>query len=133
MKNKSKLAQVRATSAGIPNVPTDWFYMCPAKITVSDIKKSLDNENYDIEIWHDAGILEIGFAEKSSLDIETAPLDMGDEYSNEYITSHNITSLFYVTFKIFDYKQVTEIMRKITKELGGFFCADSDDFSPTIS
>ncbi len=114
-------------------VSGDWFYMNSELITVRDIEKHLRNyENLTTEIWEDAGVLEVSFNEKSSLDIEAIKPYFKDKEGQEYLQKNHILALFMVTFQSADYDNIIPVMKHITKNLGGFFCEDTEDFSTLI-
>lgn len=112
--------------------PMNWYFMCPNEISVSDIMKAASADEYEVEIWPEAGVLEIEIEEKMSMDIEECELDMGDEFSNDFIRGLNTQSLFYITFKKDIYDKCLPILKNILSELGGKICADSEDFTPEI-
>ncbi len=133
MKNKSKLNKIKNGNNHNPLAPSEWFYMNTVNITVSDIKNALsDNKNLATEVWEAAGIIEIVIPEAKSIDMEAARPVFKDEVSNKYLKDNNINSLFYVTIDPDNYNNVVNIMRSITNSIGGFFCGDTEDFSPII-
>ena len=79
--------------------PSGWYYMSKTSMTVEDLARGFDADLYDIEVWVEAGVLEVGVEEKLSIDIEQCELDLGDEYSNEFIADNGINSVFYISFK----------------------------------
>lgn len=133
MKNKSKLKKAGQKSTLLQGIPGNWFYMNEQEITVRTIKESLETETeFSLEIWEDAGVLEIEIPEKKSMDLEQTKTDLRDEYSNDYLKQHNIKSLFFVSMDVTDYENVKKIMQKITQSLGGFFCGDTENFEPVV-
>ena len=133
MKNKSKLKKAGQKSTLPQGIPGNWFYMNEQEITVRTIKESLETETeFSLEIWEDAGVLEIEIPEKKSMDLEQTKTDLRDEYSNDYLKQHNIKSLFFVSMDVTDYENVKKIMQKITQSLGGFFCGDTENFEPVV-
>jgi len=115
-----------------PDLPKNWYYMSPEEITVSEIKDVLDPTEYDIEIWKEAGVLEIGVGDKASVDVEECEVDLGDDYSNDFLAENKVKSLFYVTIGTEQALRCQEVMKKIVAGRGGMFCADTDDFTPVI-
>lgn len=114
-------------------VVLSWYYMCPEEVTVAEIQKVLDiSDDYSVEIWPEAGVLEVEINEKASMDIEECELDMGDEFSNNFVVEVAAKSIFYVSYK----KEISEIcepmLRQVLAKLGGRICADSEDFTPEI-
>jgi hypothetical protein len=116
-----------------PTVSGDWFYMNSNPVTVRDIEKHLANYvNITTEIWEDAGVLEVNLSEKSSLDFEAIKPYFKDKEGQEYLQKNDIQALYMVTFQAEDYDVIVPIMKHIMKNLGGFFCEDTVDFSNVI-
>lgn len=115
-----------------PRYPIHWYYMDHEEITVEEIRQVLDPMEYNIEIWREAGVLEIGVSEKASVDMEECDLDMGDAYSNDFLTQNEVRSLFYVTINSGEEDSCVAAMKKIASVRGGMFCGDTEDFTPVI-
>ena len=116
--------------AKISDVPSNWFYMSENEIGVADIKTQLDKIELKTEIWEEAGVLEIILGEAGSMDMEEIEDDFEDEYSRAFLEEHQVKSLFYVTIKPEVYDKAKEVMEVICGKLGGFFCGDTEDFTP---
>ncbi|MGN0426706.1 MAG: hypothetical protein ACI4F0_02800 [Agathobacter sp.] len=130
MKNKS---EKKKTAQNVNNLPWGWFLMGRKEYTVLDLKAALDEKKYDIEIWNEAGILEIGIDEKNSMDIEEGETDFGDEYSNAFVAEHEIKSVFYLSFCPEIYEECKKIMQRFVECLDCVICADTEDFMPQIT
>ena len=66
MKRQSKPEKIKkekSTASG------EWLYFAPANVTVRSIYEVL-TDDYEVEIWEDAGVLEIGLNDGATLDIE---------------------------------------------------------------
>lgn len=131
-KAKSKEQTKVQTQKKRPNFPIHWYYMSTSDSTVADLKAAIDEDGYDIEIWNEAGVLEVGIEEKASMDFEACELDLRDEYSNQFLKEHGIKALFFVTLPVVPFEESEKVMRKIISANGGFFCADTDDFTPVV-
>ena len=107
-----------------PDVPSNWFYMSENEIGVADIKTQLDK----IEL--ETGVLEIILGEAGSMDMEAIEDDFEDEYSRAFLEEHQVKRLFCVTIKPEVYDKAKEVMEVICGKLGGFFCGDTEDFTP---
>lgn len=90
------------------------------------------DDHLSLEIWEAAGVLEITLSDGKTIDFETAPLDLHDEYSNQFLAKHQTKSLFYVTLKPDSFSLTRPVMESIVKKLQGIFCGDTDDFTPVI-
>lgn len=114
-----------------PLVPGEWLYMSTKELNVQDIRRAFDTENgYDIELWEEAGVLEIGWGEKNSFDMEAAEIHPKDEITSAFANERKVKGVFLVTFKAEEYEEAKKIMRIICDACGGFFCGDTEDFIP---
>ena len=112
------------------NIPSNWYYMSENEVGVIDIKKQLDEMEQETEIWEEAGVLEIILGEAGSMDMEAIEDDFEDEYSRAFLEEHQVKRLFCVTIKPEVYDKAKEVMEVICGKLGGFFCGDTEDFTP---
>lgn len=114
-----------------PAIPGEWLYMCTKELNVQDIKMSFGaDSSYDIEVWEEAGVLEIGWAEKNSFDMEAAEIHPKDEITAAFASEKGVKTVFLVTFKPEDYEEAKRIMKTICDACGGFFCGDTENFTP---
>lgn len=133
MKNKSKLKKIKENRQGAKAVVKNWLYLSPKSIGVEDIAVALEDfEGIHVELWIAAKVLEIEVPEKRSMDIEEIPVDLKDEYSNEFLKERKTKSLFAVTIDTDNYDFMKKIMRHAVEKLGGMFCGDTDNFEPVI-
>lgn len=109
----------------------DWFFMSPEEINVRTIYDILKDTN-TMEIWEAADILEIELSEKESIDFEPLKPYFKDKEGDAFLKDNQIKTLFMVTFPPVKFPVVKEIMHKILAQCDGFFCADSDDFTPMV-
>ena len=105
MKNKSKLKKIREKKAGTATVTKEWLYMNPNSITVAEIENALEGMD---------------------------GINLKDEYANAYLKEHDIHALFAVTIDTENYAFMQKIMQKIIAGAGGFFCGDTEDFTPVV-
>lgn len=133
MKNKSKLKKIKQKNVKEPAVVKYWFYMAEKKVDVEDVKAALaDMPELEVQLWKEAGVLEVEVPEHRSMDIEAIPMDLHDEYSNVFLKENGVESLFQVTIDTENAVFMQQIMHHITDKLGGMFCGDTPDFSPVI-
>ena len=130
MKNKSKLSKIKQPKGNKSNVPAEWFYMTTKLITVRDVKSAVQEQA--VEIWDEAGILELEFEDAKSFIFENTKVDLCDEYSNAFLEEYKIKTLFLVTIDPEYYEIAKQVMDQIIKSIGGFFCADTENFLPRI-
>lgn len=112
-------------------VPGEWLYVAPEGMDVRRIADVLTTQ--EIELWEDAGVLEITVSEKQSVDIEHVRIHPKDELTRAFVESHGCSEVFLVTFPSEIYEQTVSLMHQILAECGGLFCGDTEDFSPVIS
>ena len=139
MKKKSGSAAKKSTHKPAPKplpkapaLPIGWYLMLQPELTVEEIQTALSQEFYETEIWKEAGVLEVILKEKCSLDLESCPIDMQDEYSNAFLEEHRIHSLFYASFPDEAYEEAKAALLHILTHHAGLVCADTDDFTPRI-
>lgn len=130
MNNKKKSYKNQAENIKLPQ---GWLLLGKEAYTVEDIKNILDADTYDIEIWIEAGILEIGIDEKNSMDIETLKTSFGDEFTDSFLAENEIQSVFYISFRPEVYPECRQIMKHMVGTLNCIICADSQDLMPQIS
>lgn len=112
----------------------DWIYMTPQEVDLRQIKEALDaKEKYDIEIWDEAGVLEVGMPDGNSFDIEEAKIHPKDEITAAFAAKHHVKQVFLATFCPESFEEAEQVMQAILAACGGFFCGDTDDFQPQIS
>lgn len=131
MKNKAKLKQIKVKKNTKPTVPAEWLYMTEREITVRDIAASFEQPEM-VEIWEAAGVAEVILSEKASMDMEMTETDLGDEESNRFLQEHDVKTLFLVIIPPVEYESAKACMLKIMERNGGFFCGDTDDFTPVV-
>ena len=132
MKNKSKLKKIKNHTK--TNCPREWLYLNPAEVTPRQIAEVFEKEDrFAAQLWEEAGVVEIELGEHAkSIDMELTGSDLGDEYSNQYLKERNITSVYLVTIVPEDEQTAYEAKRRVTASLGGYFCGDTEDFTPVI-
>ena len=133
MKNKSKLNKIKQKVAVQKGFPKNWFYMNAKELDVDRLKDVLaDNKERKVEVWKEAGVLEIELPEEHSIDFEQIEADLRDEYSNEFLTENGVKTLFTVSIDPEHKKSAEKIMQEVIAGCGGFFCGDTEDFTPVI-
>lgn len=111
----------------------DWFYMNQKEISVREIYEILKADNkLDVEIWEAAGVLEINYTEKQSIDFEMIQPMFKDKEGNEYLKKNDIHALYMVSFQDTDFELVVPILKYIVMNCGGYFCEDNMDLSQSM-
>lgn len=114
-----------------PSVPGEWLYLAPEGTTVRQIAESMD-ERDGIELWEEAGVLEIGIHEGSSMDMERAEIHPKDGLTRSFMEQNGCEEVFLVTFAPEDYGRAEVFMHQILSGCGGLFCGDTEDFMPVL-
>ena len=132
--SKKKSVGKAKKASEVIKVPGDWLYMTPQEIGVRQIYEAFgEQDGYELEIWEDAGVLEILLKEKSSMDVEMASIHPKDTITQQFANAHQVKTVFLVTFQPDDYEDAERVMKTVTGKLGGFFCGDTEDFTPVVS
>lgn len=126
MKKQSRKMNNRAAV-----IPGEWLYVAKEEVNVRRIAEVLPKE-LDVEVWEEAGVLEIAISGKQSMDVEHVRIHPKDELTRAFVREHGCAEVFLVTFPSEIYEQVQGIMQKLLEELGGLFCGDTEDFSPIL-
>ena len=85
--------------------------MTPQEIGVRQIYEVFgEQDGYELEIWEDAGVLEIGMSEGASVDIETAQIHPKDEVTASFAAEHQVKTVFLVTFKPETYEEAKKVI-----------------------
>lgn len=127
-KISKKQKQVKKES---PAVPGEWLYLAPEGVTVRGIAGAIRKKDA-IELWEEAGVLEIELGERSSFDMEHATIHPKDAFTRSFVEENGCTEVYLVTFAPENYDGAKEIMQQILDGCGGLFCGDTEDFAPVI-
>jgi hypothetical protein len=111
------------------SITGDWFYMNPNETPIRVIYEAI-KDNTEVELWETAGVMEICLSPKNSLDFEEMKPYFHDPVGAEFLSKHQIQSIYMVTFPGELFSNVTPIFDSIVTNCGGFFCADTSDFYP---
>lgn len=114
-----------------PSVPGEWLYLAPEGITVRRIAESME-ERDGIELWEEAGVLEIEISEGSSMDMERVGIHPKDELTRRFVEKNGCKEVFLVTFAPEEYEGAAARMQRILSRCGGLFCGDTEDFTPVM-
>lgn len=109
----------------------EWLYFAPQELTVRELYELLA-EKERVEIWEEAGVLEVALGEDDTFDIESAQIHPKDEITRQFAAKQGAESVFLITFLPNDYEQAEPIMKQILGRFGGVFCGDTQDFMPQI-
>lgn len=112
-------------------VPGEWLYLAKEGVTIRRIERAI-GESYEMELWEEAGVLEVAFAEASSMDFEHVKIHPKDELTRAYVAKEGCAEVFLVTFAPEEYERAREIMNQIMTACGGMFCGDTEDFMPVV-
>lgn len=140
IKNKKSMSETKKQNQS--QYSGEWLYFAPEHVTVRSIAKALDGTDaqdggeekraYEVEIWEDAGVLEIIIGEGESVDIEQTQIHPKDEITAAFAREHDCKMVFLVTFKPENDACAKSVMKQILAAEGGLFCGDNEDFSPIL-
>ena len=125
----NKTAQEKKKKA---DVPGEWLYFAPEAEDVRQIADVLDG-TCELEIWQEAGVLEIMYGGESSMDMEEGTIHPKDQVTAAFAEEHDCDRVYLVTFSAEEYEKVLPVMRHILQECGGIFCGDTEDFKPILT
>jgi hypothetical protein len=134
MKNKSKLQKIKQRNQiKSAAVPSQWLYINEKEVDFDAVCEAFTEwENVTVQVWKEAGVAELEIADSKSIDLEWSEVELGDDYSDDFLVKHHAKTLFFVTIAPEEYDKAASVMQVMTKQLGGFFCGDTDDFTPII-
>ncbi len=131
-KVKRKSSKGKETKPKVQSQVTgNWLYFCPMEKNIRSIYELLKEKN-QVEIWEEAGVMEVLLGEKSSLDIETVEIPPKDEVTQAFAKEQEAKTVFLLTFAPEDYELAEKVMKQILEQFGGIFCGDTEDFTPKI-
>lgn len=130
MKVKKKMKKTISRVNAV--IPDNWILLLPAGISVREMKEALQGDHPDIEIWPEAGILEIIVADKLSIDIEKAEEDFKDAEVRHCAEEKSLPSVFYLTLKTEGYEAGLPFIKKLINAFGGLLLGDTEDLMPRV-
>ena len=122
----------KAASMKKADVPGEWLYFAPEAVGVRQIADVLDG-TCELEIWQEAGVLEIMYGGESSMDMEEGTIHPKDQVTAAFAEKHGCDRVYLVTFSAEEYEKALSVMRRILQECGGIFCGDTEDFMPLLT
>ena len=125
----NKTAQEKKKEAGVPG---EWLYLAPETVGVRQIADVLEG-TCEMEIWQEAGVLEIMYGGEASMDMEEGKIHPRDQVTAAFAEEHDCDRVYLVTFSAEEYEKVLPVMRHILQECGGIFCGDTEDFKPLLA
>ena len=125
----NKAAQDKKTKADLPG---EWLYLAPETVGVRQIADVLEG-TCEMEIWQEAGVLEIMYGGEASMDMEEGKIHPRDQVTAAFAEEHDCDRVYLVTFSAEEYEKVLPVMRHILQECGGIFCGDTEDFKPILA
>lgn len=110
----------------------EWLYLAPETVGVRQIADVLEG-TCEMEIWQEAGVLEIMYGGEASMDMEEGKIHPRDQVTAVFAEEHGCNRVYLVTFSAEEYEKVLPVMRHILQECGGIFCGDTEDFKPILT
>ena len=101
----------------------DLLYMTPSQISAKELSTLLkENKELSVELWEEFNVLELEFHNENSVDIEII--------NTSFVKNRNIQTIFALKLCEEDLDELVKYFEIVIVQLGGFLCADSDDFNP---
>jgi len=110
----------------------EWIYFGGEGTTVRRLMEALEGQGYELEVWEDAGVLEVGMEEGGTIDFEGTQIHPRDEVTAEFARENGCEVVFLVTFPPEHYERAERVMKKILEKNGGVFCADNERMEPVL-
>lgn len=132
MGKRAKNDYMKKNRVPAADMPEGWFYMSDKELTAAAVRDALADTDYGVEYWEEAQVLEIALGERSSMDVEVIDPRLGEKEADAFLDSRQVRFLCYVTFQPEDYERVRAVMEHICGRIGGFFCGDTEDFTPVV-
>lgn len=114
------------------NASGEWIYFAGEGTTVRSLMEALEGQDYKLELWEDAGVLEVGMKEGGTVDFEETRIHPKDEATAAFARENKCEEVFLVTFPPENYEKAEGVMEKILEKKGGVFCADNERMEPVI-
>lgn len=123
--------QKKKKDGALKSMSGEWLYMAPQKISLRQIGELLGQEkNADIELWEDAGVLELTLPDGNPFDIEMFEISPKDELLEAFVKENRVKEVYAVTFRQESYEYAEQVFGRLIDAAGGFFCGDTDNFEP---
>lgn len=109
----------------------DLLYMTPSQISAKELSTLLkENKELSVELWEEFNVLELEFHNENSVDIEIINTPFKDPSDASFVKNRNIQTIFALKLCEEDLDELVKYFEIVIVQLGGFLCADSDDFNP---
>lgn len=107
------------------------LYMTPKEITAKDIAEVLkENEGAVVELWESMNVVEMEIPDGGTADFEPMKAEFKDPSDMAFVKNREIQTIFAVTVCEDDFEEISLYLKDVVEQLGGFICADSEDFKP---
>ena len=128
---KKKIHKVKQKET--PRILCEWLYLSTGEPALRRLYKYLlEEKDQDAQLWEEAGVLEIGLTEDSSMDVEVLPEAEWDEALTAYAGEQQADQVYTVIFTETDQAEAQMVMKELAEKAGGVFCKDTEDFLPEI-
>lgn len=109
----------------------EMYYMTEKELTSKELLNSIEeSDSVVVQVWEALGVASIEFGESGSVDFVKCNDVFEYQEDLDFLEEHHIKSAFEVTFAEENKSVVAKWFLSIVNEHGGFFCTDSDDFTP---
>ncbi|MCR5743906.1 MAG: hypothetical protein K6F92_09355 [Lachnospiraceae bacterium] len=123
---------VKPVRDGLIKLPEGWIYMNDKDVSISQIAACIKELAYPVDCWHEAGVCEVEFGLRQTMDFEELELPFEEEFSDAFVSEHGFVRAYYVTFPAECFDKAREVAAHVKQGIGGGFYADTDDFKPEM-
>lgn len=109
------------------------FFMSRKTVDIGEIKSIIVDNGGMVQLWEAMNVLQIECAEDRTVDFELFSTTFKEPSDIAFVEKHNINSIYLVTLEEIDFIEVITIFRELSERLEGFFCTDSEDFTPVYN
>jgi len=117
----------------VNDVPESFLFLAAKEVKVRDLMDTIMTKyEYEIEIWDDAGILEIIVGEKASIDVEEFSINPRDELLVEVAKKAGAKSAFCFAAPVEVFADTKNILLLLKDTIGGSVVGDTADLKPEL-
>ena len=108
----------------------EFYYMAPREMTAKELSRCVTIiPEEQVEVWNELNLVEV-ILENDSLIFQDARECFVDPLDQEFISAHDIKTIYQISYDAQDQLTVRRVMKEILGRMGGMICSDTDDFEP---
>jgi len=115
------------------DIPDSFLFLAAKEVKVRELMNELKTAfDYEIEVWDDAGILEIIVEEKASIDVEEFSINPRDELLVEVAGKAGAKSAFCFAAPTEIFGDTKKVLLHLKEAIGGAVVGDTADLKPEL-